>query len=358
MPAGAEKTEDRRPETGLPSPVSRLLCLAIETSCDETAAAVLAGRTRVLSNVVSSQFVHSRYGGVVPELAARAHAQMILPVTLAALEAAGARWQDLDCIAATHAPGLMGALLVGLPFAKALARSLDRPFVGVNHLEGHLFALRLTCPDLEPPFLGAILSGGHTELIEVEDWCRYRLLGATVDDACGEAFDKVAKMLGLGYPGGSMVEELARRGRAAIPFPLPTPGSDRTADSLDFSFSGLKTAVLYWLRNNPGSDRADVAASFQHAAVEGVCRRLVQARGRTGLDVIGISGGVAANGHLRKRLGELAAEHGFRLVVPELRYCSDNAAMIAAAAVERLVRVGPSPLDLPASARAGLDPAV
>ncbi|MFO7638547.1 MAG: tRNA (adenosine(37)-N6)-threonylcarbamoyltransferase complex transferase subunit TsaD [bacterium] len=329
------------------------LCLAIETSCDETAASVLAGRTRVLSNVVSSQFIHSTYGGVVPELAARAHARMIAPITLAALETARARWQDIGCIAATNTPGLMGALLVGLPFAKALARSMELPFIGVNHLEGHLFALRLSYPDLAPPFLGAILSGGHTELVVVREWCRYHQLGTTLDDACGEAFDKVAKLLGLGYPGGSRLEELARAGRPSITFPAPVADSGEHTGSLDFSFSGLKTAVRYRLRDYD-EDPADVAASFQHAAVEGIGRRVVEAHRRTGLGTVGISGGVAANARLRERLGELAGEHGFRLLIPEQQYCSDNAAMIAAAGIERLARFGPSPLGLAASARSPL----
>ncbi|HDQ98891.1 MAG TPA: tRNA (adenosine(37)-N6)-threonylcarbamoyltransferase complex transferase subunit TsaD [candidate division WOR-3 bacterium] len=327
------------------------LCLAIETSCDETAAAVLAGRTCVRANVVSSQYVHARYGGVVPELAARAHAQMVVPVCRAALDQTDAGFADLDCIAATFAPGLMGALLVGLPFAKALARSLDVPFVGVNHLEGHLFALRLSFPDLTPPFLGAVLSGGHTELIVVEDWCRYHRLGGTLDDACGEAFDKVAKLLGLPYPGGARVEELASRGRPTVAFPLPVAGAG--PDALDFSFSGLKTAVRYRLRDHD-DEPADIAASFQHAAVEGIGRRLVAARHRTGLTAVGVSGGVAANRRLRERLAELAAEHGFRLLVPKMCYCTDNAAMIAAAGVERLARFGPSPLSLAARARAPL----
>lgn len=327
------------------------LCLAIETSCDETAAAVLAGMTEVRASVVSSQFVHACYGGVVPELAARAHARMIVPVCLSALDQAGVGFADLDCVAATFSPGLMGALLVGLPFAKALARSLEIPFIGINHLEGHLFALRLSYPDLTPPFLGAILSGGHTELIFVEDWCRYRQLGATLDDACGEAFDKVAKLLGLPYPGGVRVAELAHQGSPRIAFPLPVAGTG--PDSLDFSFSGLKTAVRYRLRDHTDTP-ADIAASFQHAAVEGIARRLVAAQQRTGLARVGISGGVAANLRLRERLTELAAEHGFQLLVPELRYCTDNAAMIAAAAAERIARFGPSPLALAAQARAAL----
>ncbi len=325
------------------------LCLGIETSCDETAAAVIRGRTEVLADVVSSQYVHARYGGVVPELAARAHARLIVPVTRAALERAGVGWPDIGCIAATHAPGLMGALLTGLPFAKALARSLGVPFVGVNHLEGHVFALRLEHPDLEPPFLAAVLSGGHTELLEVRDWCSYSELGSTLDDACGEAFDKVAKLLGLGYPGGAPLELLAREGRPTIDFPVPL--RDAGEDTLDFSFSGLKTAVRYHLRDHPDSPRADVAASFQEAAVASVTRRIGQAVRRTGHRVVGVSGGVAANAVLRARLSDRAGADGFRLLLPRPGLCTDNAAMIAAAGAERLARFGPSGLDLEARAR-------
>ena len=327
------------------------ICLGIETSCDETAAAVLRGPSEVLASVVSSQFIHSQYGGVVPELAARAHARLIVPVTRAALDSAGITWSDVDCIAVTHAPGLMGALLVGLPFAKALARSLDVPFVGVNHLEGHIFALRLSHPGITPPFIAAILSGGHTELLVVEDWCRYRLLGSTLDDACGEAFDKVAKLLGLGYPGGAALEELAREGEVNIRFPVSLLDSGEHAGSFDFSFSGLKTAVLYHLRDHPDAGRADVAASFQEAALAAVTRRVVQAWKHTGHDTVGITGGVAANGRLRDRMRELAGQHGFRVLIPEPGYCSDNAAMIAAAGTERLTRTGPSGFTLPAHAR-------
>jgi N6-L-threonylcarbamoyladenine synthase len=326
------------------------LILGIETSCDETAAAVLAGRTEVRSSIVSSQYVHSRYGGVVPELAARAHARLIAPIVQSALEAADCGLSDITCVCATHAPGLMGALLVGLPFAKALAWSLGVPFVGVNHLEGHIFALRLSHPDLKPPFLAAVLSGGHTELLEVREWCDYLELGSTMDDAVGEAFDKVAKLLGLGYPGGVALEELARSGHPDIPFPAPLQDGEHR-DSLDFSYSGLKTAVLYHLREHPEANRADVACSFQQAAVAAVVRRVVEAVERHGFGTVGISGGVAANGLLRQRLAGAAAERGFRLLVPPLELCTDNAAMIAAAGAERLARFGPSPLTLTAVAR-------
>ena len=297
---------------------------------------------------MSSQLVHAEYGGVVPELAARAHMKTIVPVVGAALSAAGVHWSDLSLVAVTNTPGLMGALLVGLPFAKALSYSLGIPFVGVNHLEGHLFALHLEHPELEPPFLAAVLSGGHTELLVVEDWCRYRMLGSTIDDACGEAFDKVAKLLGLPYPGGAEVERLSREGRESIEFPVPDPGG------LDFSFSGLKTAVLYHRRDKPDTPRADVAASFQRAAVVEVTRRIEQAVRKTGFRVVGVSGGVAANEYLRERLAELARRHEFKLLIPRPAYCTDNAAMIAAAGLERFARLGPSPLDLPAVARTPL----
>ena len=327
---------------------SPFLCLGIETSCDETAASVVDGRAAVRSSIVSSQLVHAEYGGVVPELAARAHMKAIVPVTEAALAAADIAWSNLSLVAVTHTPGLMGALLVGLPFAKALSYSLGIPFVGVNHLEGHLFALRIEHPNLEPPFLAAVLSGGHTELLVVEDWCRYRLLGSTVDDACGEAFDKVAKLLGLPYPGGAEVERLSREGRECIDFPVPDPGG------LDFSFSGLKTAVLYHRRDHPDTPRADVAASFQRAAVTAITNRIEQAVRKTGFRVVGVSGGVAANGYLRERLAGLARRHEFNLLIPRPAYCTDNAAMIAAAGLERFARFGPSPLDLPAAARTAL----
>jgi len=334
--------------TTRPPDHSAFLCLGIETSCDETAAGVVAGQATVRSSIVSSQLVHAEYGGVVPELAARAHMKAIVPVVEAALATARVAWTDLSLIAVTSTPGLMGALLVGLPFAKALSYSLGIPFVGVNHLEGHLFALRLEHPELEPPFLAAVLSGGHTELLVVEDWCRYRALGSTVDDACGEAFDKVAKLLGLPYPGGAEVERLSREGRASIDFPVPDPGG------LDFSFSGLKTAVLYHRRDHPDAPRADVAASFQRAAVAAITRRIEQGVRKTGYRVVGVSGGVAANGYLRERLAELGRRHEFRLLIPRPAYCTDNAAMIAAAGIERFARFGPSPLDLAAAARTPL----
>ncbi|MGQ9707345.1 MAG: tRNA (adenosine(37)-N6)-threonylcarbamoyltransferase complex transferase subunit TsaD [bacterium] len=322
-----------------------MLCLGIETSCDETAASVVNDGINVLSSVVSSQLIHSLYGGVVPELAARAHIRLIVPVVSQALKDARIGYPDLNLIAVTYAPGLLGALLVGLPFAKGLSFSLGIPFVGVNHLEGHIFALRLEYPNLNPPYLGVILSGGHTEILIVKDWCEYEELGSTVDDACGEAFDKVAKLLGLPYPGGVEIEKLAHLGKPVIDFPAPDPGG------LDFSFSGLKTAVLYYLRDHPAAHKPDVAASFQVAAVKTVTRRIEQAVKLTGLDRVGVSGGVAANGHLREQLRTLAQRLDLKLYLPRKDYCTDNAAMIAAAGYERYKRFGPSRYDLPAYAR-------
>lgn len=324
-------------------------CLGIETSCDETAASVVADGVTVRSSIVSSQIVHSLYGGVVPELAARAHIRILVPVVETALAKAGIRYSDLNLIAVTHAPGLLGALLVGLPFAKGLSFALGVPFVGVNHLEGHIFALRLEYPDLQPPYLGLVVSGGHTELLIVRDWCQYEELGSTVDDACGEAFDKVAKLLGLPYPGGAEIENLAKKGRAVIDFPAPDPGG------MNFSFSGLKTAVLYYLRDHPDTAKEDVAASFQEAAVRALTRRVEQAVQITGFRRVGISGGVAANRHLRERLQQLGERLGLQLFIPRPAYCTDNAAMIAAAGFERYQRFGPSPPDLPAFARLPLD---
>ncbi len=322
-----------------------MLILGIETSCDETAAAVVEDGLFVRSSVVSSQLVHALYGGVVPELAARAHIRMIVPVVEQALREAGIDYPQVELIAVTHAPGLLGALLVGLPFAKGLSFSLNIPFVGVNHIEGHIFALRLEYPVLQPPYLGVVLSGGHTELLLVDDWCEYQELGATVDDACGEAFDKVAKLLGLPYPGGVEIERLALEGRPVIDFPVADAGG------LDFSFSGLKTAVLYYLREHPDAHRPDVAASFQVAAVRQITKRVEQAVRQTGMKKVGVSGGVAANRYLRQQLQLLADRLGFELLIPRPQFCTDNAAMIAAAGYERFRRFGASPFDLPAFAR-------
>jgi len=310
--------------------------LGIETSCDETAAAVLAdGRLR--SSVVQSQdLIHGRYGGIVPELASRRHIEVVLPVVARALGEAGLGLGDLDGIAVTHGPGLVGSLLVGLSAAKALAYAHALPLVGVNHLEGHIFAGRLTDPTLEPPFLALVVSGGHTALYACERPLQYRLVGQTRDDAAGEAFDKVAKLLGLGYPGGPVVERTARAGDAkAIAFPL----AQFQDGAPDFSFSGLKTAVsLYVRRHGPleAAAVADVCASFQAAAVKMLVRKTIRAARTLGIRRVLLTGGVAANGALRAALEVECAERGYAWTAPPARLCTDNAAMIAAAGTARL----------------------
>src|SRR5579875_501115 len=316
--------------------------LAIETSCDDTAAAVVDDGRHVRSSIVSSQTdLHARFGGVVPEVAGRAHLELIVPVVEEALDAAGTSGEGIDAVAATVGPGLIGSLLVGVSAAKAYALAWDVPWVGVNHLEGHLHAAFLEDPDLALPAVVLIVSGGHTMLIHMEAGGRYRLLGQTIDDAAGEAFDKVARYLGLGYPGGPAIEEAARRGDpAAIAFPR---GLAR--EGFDFSFSGLKTSVITYVRAHPGFDVADVAASFQEAVVDVLATKARRAAAAIGAKGICIGGGVAANGPLRRRIEEACAADGFRAFVPSRRMCTDNAATVAATASYRLALDGPTPLD-------------
>jgi len=322
-----------------------VLILGIETSCDETAAAVVADGRVVHSSVVSSQVdLHARYGGVVPEEASRAHVDLIVPVVRDALAAAGVTLADLDAVAACHGPGLAGALLVGVSAAKALALAADVPYVGVNHLEAHCGAGWLD-HDLATPLAVLLVSGGHTLLVEVAARGEHRVLGSTVDDAAGEAFDKVARFLGLGYPGGPAIDRLAADGdRTAIAFPRAMPGE------LDASFSGLKTAVVQYVRAHPEAPVADVAASFQEAVVDQLVDKLARAADAVGAATLVLGGGVAANSRLRERTAALAAATGREVFLPPLALCTDNAAMIAAAAAVRLVADGPTPLD------AGVDP--
>jgi len=318
--------------------------LGIETSCDETAAAVVADGPTILSSVVSSQVdLHARYGGVVPELAGRAHLELLTPVIAEAIDRAGADGTPpVDAVAATCGPGLVGSLLVGLSHGKALAMAWDVPFVGVNHLEGHLFASLLDHPDLEWPLVVLLVSGGHTVLVLVEGVGRYRLLGQTVDDAAGEAFDKVARFLGLGYPGGPAVDREALLGDPAA-FAFPRAMRD---DGYDFSFSGLKTAVVRTVEKTPDAPSADVAASFQEAVVDVLVAKARRAVAETGARGLCLAGGVAANSLLRRRVAAFCETDGVVALVPSLAMCTDNAAMVAAAGQWRLVNDGPSPLTL------------
>jgi len=312
--------------------------LGIESSCDETAAAVVADGRRILSSVVASQDdVHAPFGGVVPELASRRHLEIVIPVVEQALVEACVRAEELDGIAVTQGPGLVGSLLVGCAVAKAMAYVHGTPFVGVNHLEGHIYAAFLTDDPPEHPFLALVVSGGHTALYHARAPLDYALVGQTRDDAAGEAFDKVAKLLGLGFPGGPLIQRTAEDGDpGAIAFP---PARMRDG-ARDFSFSGLKTAVsLHVKRHAPLSARAvaDVAASFQAAAVRMLVRRTVSASLELGIARLVLTGGVAANGPLRAALAAEAAEHGIRLHIPPRSLCTDNAAMIAAAGTARLL---------------------
>jgi N6-L-threonylcarbamoyladenine synthase len=315
--------------------------LGIETSCDETAAAVVDDGRDIVSSVVSSQVdLHARFGGVVPELASRAHVELLNAVIAQALVEGGTDFDEIDAVAACHGPGLAGALLVGVSAAKALALTLDVPYVEVNHLEAHLHAAWLEDPDVETPLAVLIASGGHTMVVAMQGHGDYRLLGQTVDDAAGEAFDKVARALGLGYPGGPVIDRIATHGDpAAIAFPRPMIG-----EGFDFSFSGLKTAVLNHLRREPDARVEDVAASFQEAVVDTLVHKLLAAADEAGARTLVIGGGVAANSRLRTRVLEVAEETGRSALLPQLALCTDNGAMIAATAWWRLRADGPSPL--------------
>ncbi len=308
-----------------------MIVLGIDTSCDETAAAVLSDGRSILSNVVASQLIHAEFGGVVPEYASRAHIRTIQPVVEKALAGAGIGYDGLEGIAVTSRPGLVGCLLVGVSFAKALAYSLDIPVVGVDHIEGHVFAVRLAEPDIPLPTICLVVSGGHTELILVEDWGRYRTLGRTRDDASGEAFDKVGKLLGLSYPAGPIIEKLAAGGNpAAIDFPRAM----MKRGNLDFSFSGVKTAVRYRvddLEKIPeGDELADFLASFQEAVIDALVTKTMWAADAHDVPSVCLGGGVAANGPLRARFEEEAARLGLVAVVPPKNLCTDNGAVIAA----------------------------
>lgn len=317
------------------------LIFGIETSCDETAAAVVAGGTHVLSSVVSSQVdLHSVYGGVVPELAGRAHLQMMMPTASRAIVEASIKESEIKAVAATVGPGLVGALLVGVSAGKALSLVWGVPFVGVNHLEAHLHAAFLDNPGVEMPLVVVLVSGGHTILFLMEDALSYRVLGHTVDDAAGEAFDKVARYLGLGYPGGPAIDALSSEGDPeAVPFPRPMINN-----GWNFSFSGLKTSVISYLRRHPKADLADVAASFQQAVADVLITKACRAVAAYKAKGICLAGGVAANSRLREITHKVCQRDGLIPYIPSHSMCTDNAAMVAAAGWWRLHEDGPSPL--------------
>jgi N6-L-threonylcarbamoyladenine synthase len=326
--------------------VSPTRILGIETSCDETAAAVVVDGHEVLSSVVSSQVdLHARFGGVVPEIASRAHVELLTPVVARALVEAGIDDDHVDAVAATVGPGLIGALLVGVSAAKTLALVWDVPFVAVNHLEAHLYAALLEDPDLELPVIVLLVSGGHTLLVLMTGHGKYEVLGSTIDDAAGEAFDKVARYLGLGYPGGPAIDAIAMVGDPeAIAFPRAILDG-----GYDFSFSGLKTAVVNHVRKHPEVSTEDVAASFQEAVVDVLVTKARRAAKDHGARGLCLAGGVAANSQLRERLLDACVADGLRAFLPSRSMCTDNAAMVAAAGWYRLQSDGPSPLDVGAS---------
>lgn len=320
--------------------MKEIITLGIESSCDETAVAVIKNGREILSNVIDTQIkIHEKYGGVVPEIASRNHIEAITRVTEQALKEAKITYQDIDVITPTYGPGLVGAVLVGLSYAKGLSYALSKPLVGVNHIEGHIAANYITHKDLKPPFLCMMTSGGNTQIVYVKDYCEFEVLGKTRDDAIGEAFDKVARVIGLGYPGGPKIDKLAQEGVANIELPKTH------IDNLDFSFSGIKTAIINLHHKQPDIDKANLCASFQKTVTEMLVENIKKAIEKTGIKAVALAGGVSANSYIRKEFLKLE-EQGVKVYMPDLKLCTDNGAMIGAAGYYRYVNGDISDLKL------------
>ena len=318
-----------------------IITLGIESSCDETSVAVVKNGREVLSNVIDTQIpIHEKYGGVVPEIASRNHIEAISRVTKKALEEAKITFKDIDVITPTYGPGLVGALLVGLSYGKALSYALQKPLVGVNHIEGHIAANYITYKDLKPPFICLLISGGNTQLVHVKDYTKFEILGKTRDDAIGEAFDKVARVVGLGYPGGPKIDKLAKEGEPNIQLPKTH------FENLDFSFSGIKTAVINLNHNRPETNKADLCISFEKAVTEVLIENTIKALEQTKLKTLVLGGGVSANSYIRKEFLELEKKENIKVYTPDLKLCTDNAAMIASAGYYNYIEGKTSELDL------------
>ena len=327
-----------------------LIILAIESSCDETAISVVKNGREVLSNVVSSQIeIHRRFGGVVPEIASRNHLMAISNLYEEAIKEAGIKPEELDAIAVTYGAGLMGALLVGVNFAKGLSYSLNKPLIAVNHVHGHIASNYISHPDLKPPFMCLMVSGGHTALLKISDYNKFKMLGSTVDDAAGEAFDKVARVLGLPYPGGPEIDKLAREGKNNVKFTV----SNSLHNTLNFSFSGIKTSVINYVhkfeQKGEAYNKADIARSFEESVTDELTEKAIRAMKEAKMTKVVIAGGVGANSMLQEKLDKKCKENGFEAYYPKLKYCTDNAAMIGSAAYYYVKKgMGLAALDLTA----------
>lgn len=315
--------------------------LGIESSCDETSVAVVKNGREVLSNVINSQIkIHENYGGVVPEIASRCHTEVINQVMKQALKEANMKLEDIDVICTTYGPGLVGALLVGVSYAKGLSFAANKPLLGVNHIEGHIAGNYITHKDLKPPFLCLMMSGGNTQIVYVKDYTEFEVLGKTRDDAIGEAFDKVARVVGLGYPGGPKVDKLAKEGKEIIELPVAH------MDNMDFSFSGIKTAVINLNHKDPNINKADLCLSFEKTATDMLEKNIKKAIKETGITKIVLAGGVSANSYIRNRLEKMAEKNKLEMYFPELILCTDNAAMIASAGYYNYIKGKKSDLTL------------